>query len=155
MSYVLVVSSCIYGWLFVALVLLVLGCSGSLFLSSSFVILSTSSATTSSRWVIQFAWELLTSFWSRMSCWSWVIALSCSFYRAHKALFLSSWSSLTRVYVFCISITFFSRLLPAVWTVRIWLSASFFQHLSALSCSTRLLMYAAQVLRLRTRSEKN
>ena len=55
MSYVLVVSSYIYGWLFVALVLRVLGCSGSIVLFSSFTSLSASSVTRSSRWVIWFA----------------------------------------------------------------------------------------------------
>ena len=124
-------------------------------LSSNFDILSTRSAITSSRCIIYVCWEALTSIYSTMSVCSWVIALSSSFYISIYVLFLSSWSSLTKVCSSYICSTRFSKLFPAVCTVLMEASASSFHFLSVFCSYSRPPTYVACVLRFWTTSEQN
>ena len=116
-------------------------------LFSSTIILSTNSVTRSSRCVIWFYWEELTSFCSTMSSCSLVTAAFNSWIISLDALFLSSWSILTRVWCSCISLTFVSSLFPAVCIYLMEASASSFHFLSVFYAWSRLPTNAAYVRR--------
>ena len=111
------------------------------------IILSTSSVTMSSRCMIWFAWEALTSFYSMISYCSWDTAAFSSVTRSADALFLSAWSIMTRVCVSCISRTFVSSLFPAVWIYLMVASASSFHFLSVVYAWSRPPTNAACVRR--------
>ena len=119
-------------------------------LSSIFVILSTKSSTTFSRWSILFYCVLLISFYSTISSCSFVMSLSICFHKSLIATFLSSCACLATIVFSPIYLTLSSRAFPAVWTVLIYSSAWSFHVLSARWFPTRSVMWAAWFLRFPT-----
>ena len=122
---------------------------------SRMMIRSTSSVTKSSRCLIWLYYDALTSFCSTMSSCSCVTAAFSSLRRAFDALFLSSWSYVTRVWVSCIWFTLASSLFPAVWICLIVFSTSSFHFWSVFCYCSRPLTYWACVRKFCTTSAQN
>jgi hypothetical protein len=103
------------------------GLGSSMFALSSYVVTrATRSSTSLSRCSILACCSLLISYWSKMSTCNYVILSSMPRYLDLSSLVLSSCSNLTRTADSPRILTFSSRLLPAVWTVLMESSASFF-----------------------------
>jgi hypothetical protein len=105
-------------------------------LSSAFTTLVSRSSTSHSRWVILFCCTLLRSFCSTILFWSYVISPCIVFHNSFSAAFLSCCSNLTSTAVSPISVTLFSRALPAVCTALICSYASAC-HANAAFCFVR------------------
>ena len=129
---------------------LVVVAAGLLALSSAAAMRPTKSSTSFSKCSILAYCSWCTSLWSRMSDYSYVISPSISRSLSLVWLCLSSCSSLTSTAASPFSRTVSSKLLPAVWTVLMEASASFFHDSSYRWVATRLAMNAAWVLRLST-----
>jgi hypothetical protein len=119
-------------------------------LSSIFVILSTRSSTTFSRWSMRFCYVWLRSFCSTISSYSFVMSSFSYFHRSFMATFLSSCCSLTSTAVSPIYRTLSSRAFPAVYTILIYSSAYSCQVLVARDFTTRSVTWAAWFLRFST-----
>ena len=95
-------------------------------LSSAAAIRSTKLSTSFSKCPILACCFLWTSWWSRISCYSYVISSAISRCLDVMSVVFASCSSLTSTAVSPSYCTFSSKLLPAVWTVLMEASASFF-----------------------------
>jgi hypothetical protein len=118
--------------------------------SSIFVILSTRSSTTFSRWSMRFYYVWLISFWSTISCCNLVMSSLSWLQTSFTATFLVSCSCLASTVASPIYRTLSSSAFPAVCTVLIDSSACSYHVLCALDFMTRSVIWAAWFLRLPT-----
>jgi hypothetical protein len=133
-----------YGFVVAFDLVFLCSCSSSIFpLSSMTAILPTRSAITSFIWIILSSASLLISAWSSMSYWSYVISFACS-----SCFFCISWicsfyfRRMSRA-VSSMLPTFFSRALPAVYTLPMDASTFCFHVVSFRCWASRLPTYAA------------